>query len=252
MKPKNILLIFPSILLFYNCSQKKEEVDLKLVLQPNERYKIISETDAGMQGKMSIKNSMEFEFKVDSVDAKNHYYITTKVIRVKEESNMFGEKTSYDSSQDVATMNSDNQMLHREYVAYLNSDFNMVLSEKGEVIKEFSSTEKVPYENDILDLTNFQIKFPDQPVKVGSKWQHHGENKLTEQKIIMNYTVSQITEKEVTISVHKLIKGISGLMGDNNANGEYVLEKATGKLIKSHISMNLQTGGSAKYSFRRE
>lgn len=240
------------MLFLISCSQDQEEVDLKLVLQPNESYKIISETDAGMQGKMSLKSSMEFLFKVDSVTTQNHYYVTTKVIRIKETSDMFGEKTSYDSSQDVAKMNNDQQMLHKEYLPYLNLPSTFVLSEKGEVINESSSTEKTTLDEDILDMTNFQIKFPEQPIKVGTRWEKEEVNKLTEQKIILSYTISKITEKEVTISVNKLIKGISGLMGDNNAKGEYILEKATGKLIKGHLSMNLQTGGSAKYSFRRE
>lgn len=251
MKIKSILLLLLISFTLSNCGGEKEKITLQLKLAKGNTYKITKETDASSGKIMKYKNLNELKFRVDSIGSENQYYMTIKILRIKEEMDMYGEKEFYDSSKNVDRMNRGELASHRENLPFLEADFKVVVGMNGEVIEKLSTNAYLPYDEQIVEMVNYQIPYPNEPISEGSKWEQEGVNVLLDKKYKDIFTLSKIEENKVTITVKREQEGIKGLLDDQVTTGEFVIDRSNGLIIHGTMTMPLHTGGKAKYTVRR-
>ncbi|RZK11433.1 MAG: hypothetical protein EOO46_06730 [Flavobacterium sp.] len=250
----NLIIATSALLAFivFGCGNgKKETIDLKLDLKPGEVFKIYTATLSNGD-QMKYQNIMKMNFTLDSV-TKDKNVIAVKVLRISSESDMFGEKESYDSNKSLTTMTEDERSMHLDFQDILNGSFSIVINNKGKVLEPFKNKETKQPSEEIIDISNIFIPFPEEAVSVGSEWKSERTNSLTNAKNLYTYKITEINEKEIIVSVAIEIGAVKGIMSKNTAEGNYVLDKKTCKLIAGEYSMDLQMGGGkATYKFNAE
>lgn len=240
------------VLILFGCGKSNSEtINLKLDFKPGEVFKIYTAT-ISKGDQMKYQNVMKMNFTIDSV-ANDKNVIAVKVLQISSESDMFGEKESYDSEKDLTAMNESERAMHLDFIDVLNNTFSVSISNKGKVLEPFKNKETNQPSEEIIDISNIFIQFPDEPVGVGSEWKSERTNSLTTSKNTYTYKVTEINDKEIIISVIIEVGAVKGIMSKNTAEGHYVLDKKTCKLISGEYSMSLQMGGgTATYKFNAE
>lgn len=197
---------------------------------------------------MSLKNVMETEFEVTSI--KNEAInFKTNVARIMTEMKMSNEVEKYDSNKSVSSMNNDQREMHNDFKDILDAQFHLIIDTKGKVVKSFHFEDGRLYNEPVIDIKNYFLSFPNGKVGIGSTWTDEKDNAVTGQITKSTYTIDAITASEIIISIRSEIPGITGMLGANTATGNYTLDKATCKLIKGTLNMDLQTGGSVTNSY---
>ncbi len=248
MKLIKQLSILTFTILFSSCTQNNEEINLRIDKKVGDEQIIISTTETSRGSLMRIKNVIELNLKVSDLN-ENSYNFTTDILRIKSETKMAGEVESYDSDKKESEMTNDEREMHSEFKSILDSKFGISIDDKGNIIKPFYDLNGSIIETPIVDMSNIQIIFPEFKVKVGTKWESEKTNPITSQKTKTTYKIKDISDKEITISVNSIISGISGLLGENEAIGEYKLDKQSCALIKGTLEMNLQGGGKVTNTY---
>lgn len=240
--------LFAFLVLIASCSQNTEEIILKLDKKVGDEQIIVSSTETSRGALMSMNNNIEVLFKVSEHQG-NMYTLTSDVLAIKTEIKMGDDVESYDSKKEESKMTNDERSMHAEFKDILDSEFTISMDERGNIVKPFHYANGNIVEGPIVDMSNIQIVFPETKVKVGTTWENEKTNPLTAQKTKSIYKIKNITDKEIIISVSSTITGISGLLNENKATGEYILDKKTCNLIKGTLEMNLQAGGKVKNSY---
>lgn len=252
MKAIKQLTFFSVIAFFISCSQNKEEIILTLNQKVGDEQTIVSEIETKGNEQMSMKSTVIARFKVSAKDAKNVYTYTTNVLNIKSETKMFGEIEEYDSNKNESLMTSDEKSMHYEFKNALDSTFEILIDEKGNIVKPFYNTDGSGTSDAIVDISNIQLVFPKDKVTINSKWEDEKTNPLTKTKTKSTYTIKDITEDKIIISVNAVIDGVPGLLEQNNVAGEYILNKKDCTLLKGTLEMNLQTGGKVTNTYYKK
>jgi len=234
--------------IFIGCGKTNEEtIDLKLNYKVGDVDRIYAATVT--TGEIKYQNVMEMDFTIDSVIGDKNV-IAVKVLRISSESDAFGEKESYDSKKKIDQMTESEKSIHLSFQDILDKSFLVAINNKGKTLESFKSKETNQPSEDIIDIANIYIPFPDEPVKIGSDWKGERINSITKAKTISTYEVTNITEKEIIISIVSEIGEIPGVLKSNTAKGEYVLDKKTCRIITGEFLMNLQNGkGKVGFKF---
>lgn len=238
--------------LFLGCAQNpesKEKVDLKLVYEEGDEWTIVFVMETKGNKLISVREESETTFKVNSFDEQNGYTLGVDVLRLKYESKMGNEVEVYDSQKKEADFTADERMMHDELKDILDNNFLISVGEKGKVTKSFSYEDGRAMAEDITDMNNIQLIFPEDSVSVGSSWEQTYTNPLTSQEIVSTYTVTDITNDKIFISILSKIPAIGTLIEANEAKGEYELDRATCRLIRVQKSMKIAQGGTATYRY---
>lgn len=250
----NFILAISILLAFivFGCGNgNKETIDLKLDFKTGEVFKIYTATITN-GGLMKHQSIMKMSFTIDSVE-NDRNVIAVKVLRISSESDVFGQKESYDSGKDATNMTEDEKSMHLDFEDVLNSSFSIAISNKGKVLAPFKNKETNQPSEEIIDISNIFIPFPDETVNIGSEWKSERINSLTNSKNIYTYEITEINEKEIIVSVTIEIGAVEGIMSKNTAEGYYILDKKTCRLIAGEYSMELQMDGAkATYKFNAQ
>lgn len=231
-----------------SCNKNTEQIELKLNNNIGDKQTIVSTTETSRGSLMSLKNVMETEFEVTSI--KNEAInFKTNVARIMTEMKMSNEVEKYDSNKSVSSMNNDQREMHNDFKDILDAQFHLIIDTKGKVVKSFHFEDGRLYNEPVIDIKNYFLSFPNGKVGIGSTWTDEKDNAVTGQITKSTYTIDAITASEIIISIRSEIPGITGMLGANTATGNYTLDKATCKLIKGTLNMDLQTGGSVTNSY---
>ena len=252
MKTFRLLFTFFAMTFLISCSQNKEEIDLKFNPKIGDQHTIVSQMVTTGNEQMSMKSTMVVRFKVTSKDNENVYTLLSDLRTIKMETKMFGEVEKYDSTKDESLMTTDERSMHEEFKNALESNFEIRIDEKGNIVEPFHAINGNPSTEAIIDIDNIQLVFPKEKVTVGSEWKNEKTNPLTAQKTHSTYTIKDITESEIIISVAAEIDGVSGLLGKSKVEGEYILNKKDCTLIKGTLAMDLQMGGKVTNTYYKK
>ena len=252
MKTLKPLLVILVTSFFISCSQNNEEIDLKLSPKVGEQQTIVCQVATTGNEQMSMKSTMVVRFKVASKDDQNVFTFHTDLRYIKTETKMFGEVEKYDSTKDESLMTTDEKSMHEEFKNALASNFEIRIDEKGNIVEPFRAIDGNPSTEALVDMSNIQLVFPNEKVKVGSEWKNEKTNPMTEQLTKSTYTIKDITENEIIISVAAEIDGVSGLLGKSKVEGEYILNKKDCTLIKGTLAMDLQMGGKVTNTYYKK
>ncbi len=240
--------ILAVIILFSSCSQNKEEINLVLQKNVGDKQTIVSTTETSSGALMSLKSTTEIDFTVSEAND-TVYTLTADVLRMVYETKMGNEIENYDSDKKESEMTSDEKFMHSEFKDILDSEFEISIDNKGNISEPFHYLNGDAAESPV-DMSNIQIIFPETKVKVGSIWENERTNPLTSSKNKAAYRIMDISDKEITIAVSLIIsESLGGLLKENKATGEYILDRKTCNLIKGNLEMNLQTGGKVTKTF---
>jgi len=242
-------LIFISLFLI-NC-EPKEEITLQLNLKKGNTFNMRKEMRANSGELMKFNNLNEIKFRVDSIGSDHQYFMSVKILKIKEDFTMQGERDYYDSSKNPERMSRSEKLSHEENLPYLNAEFKTVIGKHNEVIEDVGTDSYLPIDSQIINLIHTQIPYPDHPIYVGYSWEKDGVNEFLDTKIKHKFTLTKIEEKTVTITVKNEMEGVKGFLKDMTATGTYKIDRQTGLINHGSLEMPLQTGGKANYYFNR-
>lgn len=248
MKLRKQISLFIITTLILSCNKNTEEVELNLAYNVGDKQTIVSTTETSRGALMSLKNTMETVFEVISIENKDINF-KVNVARVMTEMKMGDEFEKYDSNKDKASMTSDEKSMHEEYLTILEPNFNIIINNKGDVVKSFHYEDGRIMNEPVVDIKNYFLSLPEGKVSEGSTWESEKLNPRTNQITTSTHTIKTITTDEIIISVKSEIPSITALLDKNTASGNYILDKTTCKLKKGSLKMNLQTGGSVTNTF---
>ena len=249
MKSKIIggLLLGGIMAILFGCT-KKETIDLKLKLEVGQVDRVYAATIV-KGGSMEFQSIVEMRFTPEAIRPDRNV-IDVKVVRMTSSCDAFGEKENYDSNKDVSEMTNEEKSMHQDFQKVLHQSFLISVNNKGKVVEPFRSkggggelTEQ------IIDISNIYIPFPDEPVGVGSEWEAEREESLTKIKTVSTYKITEINDKQIVVSITSKIDGMGGFV-DNEAKGQYVLDRKTCKMITGDFSMSLEDKRKVSFKFR--
>lgn len=252
MMLKTTLALLCALFLFAGCGDSNNPVLLRLDMKKGETFTLVSKISTDVQS-MSLNTEEVIKLSVDSAD-NNEMVLVGDVVSIKSESDMMGEKESYNSDKKTEEMTADELEMHNEFTKVLNTNFHFKVNNRGQLTRgmTYQDGQTMASEENPFDLDNFFISFPEKEIKVGDSWEEEKTSAFLDIKSVFTYKVKEITDKEVIISVTKNIGPIKGVSQGNVASGDYVIDRATGRLLKGSLVMNMQAalgGGTATYSF---
>lgn len=250
MKSKGIckFLLVGIMAILFGCA-KKETIDLKLQCEAGQVERIFAATVA-KGGSMEYQGIVEMRFTTEAVKPDRNV-INVEVVRMSSSSDVFGKRENYDSNKDVSEMTEEERSMHEDFQQILNQSFLISVNNKGKVVEPFKSKkgDRRRLTEEIIDISNIYIPFSEEPVGVGSEWEAEREESLTKIKTNSTYKVTEINDKQIIISITSKIDGMKGLV-DNEAKGQYILDRKTCKMISGDFSMSLEDKRKVFFKFR--
>ncbi|WP_447635438.1 DUF6263 family protein [Flavobacterium microcysteis] len=251
MKSKIIggLLLGGIMAILFGCA-KKETIDLKLKLEVGQVDRVYVATV--MKGSSaSYQNIIEMRFTTEAIKPDRNV-IGVKVFRISMTSGAGGQQGNYDSNKDIKEMTEEEKNIHQEFQHLLNQSFLVSVNNKGKVVEPFRNKngDRRRPTNQIINISNIYIPFPDEPVSLGSEWDAEREEPLTKIKTASTYKLTEINDKEIIITVASKIENKESHI-DNEATGHYILDRKTCKMISGEFSIDVNdNGGKGKVFFK--
>jgi len=243
MKSKIIggLLLGGIMAILFGCA-KKETIDLKLKLEAGQVDRVYAATI--MKGSSaSYQNIIEMRFTAEAIKPDRNV-IGVKVFRISMTSAAGGQQENYDSNKDMKEMTEGEKKIHQEFQHLLNQSLLISINNKGKIVEPFRNKNGDKYnpKNQIINIANIYIPFPDEPVELGSEWEAEREEPLMKVKTTSTYKLTEINDKEIIITVASKIENkVSHI--DNEATGHYILDRKTCKMISGDFSIDVNDNG---------
>lgn len=176
------------------------------------------------------------------------------VTSMKYDSTTFGQKDYYDSTKKESEMTPGELEWHNDLKHVINNPAKFTLSKKGEIIKTFdygtggAGDMKL---DEPISLSNFQVVFPDKEVGIGDAWESEYKVWATGSIAKRTYKLVAILQDRVVINAKSSIPGIKGLTGESTLDGEYTIDKRTGRLIAGRVQGHLsQRSAFVTFTFK--
>ena len=237
-------------MLIINCKSNTNGETLSPYLNFEEGFSqiLVSGTETISNQMGSLNEINETEFVLDSISIDSTYHFTGKIIRLKYNSDMFGESESFDTDnmKNPSQMTSTELEFYNEIKASLNNPFSFEIDKRGNMIKlpKFKDESYSYLNSDIERRTVSPVIFPDEELYVDYKWTQKTNNPLiASQKINFTYTVAEINEAHIILDVEMVMDGIGSMLNKSNAKGSYKIDKKTKRFIEGERVMEMQIGG---------
>lgn len=251
MKKLNQSILILTILLIANPSFSQKSIELKYRLQKNDQYQYTTETNQnikidvnGMEMSMDLNVSMDMVYKIIDQNYENNN-ISGEIKRITMSQSLFGMSIDYDSDKP----NPDDPMLaeiNDEFQKILNSEFHFSIDPEGKInsIDLSNINENNELSSNFNSGTSFAI-YPKNNTNIGETWSEDiVPTAGSDMKYIVKYTLLKIEDNHATI-------GIEGVISANNVNdvdlklegtinGEMIVNTASGWLIESLLTQNLE------------
>lgn len=249
MKIKILLIAF--VLAASGCkknggSDNAEKVLLRLKLAEGFEQQVTYRVSSDDNPNYFIDHITSFTTRLDSVKNNGKEYlfsVTTDRLRVT--TKMMDSFEQYDSAKKEETMTPDELSFHNDFRDILTTPLTYTLGDRGQVIKGFAFKDNAHPAEDLIDLYNFQIVFPEEAVGINDTWSDERILKVltAESHTETKYTIKDITAEDVVISVETKLGGVKGLTADNTSTAEYIIDRKTGALKSSLMKMKTDQGG---------
>jgi hypothetical protein len=199
------------------------------------KQELVYEMSTKAQG---MEMDMAMVMKMDVADVKEGanpvFDIDAKIASMKMNTTAMGEKINYDSSKAEAKMSEEEKMMHQEMKKMINQPIAFSMDSKGKMVGEMKFT-GVDTPNEPLDMSSYQVAYPEKPVKVGDTWTNEIENKQYGGKMKCTYTVKKITQEDVELGFKATIPPMKGMDKSTTFNGSYTVDRATGMVLKGSM-----------------
>ena len=254
-----ILAILVSFLI--GCSeQSTEKVSSSLKFEEGFTQTLVFETKTNASQMGSFQEMNEVQFTLLNTTKDSNYVFTGMIKRMQYESEMFGEKESFDtemikSAEDAQKLSSSELELYNEMKGYLNAEFEITIDKYGNVLESAQFKNALTGDPTIVaQYSPTPIIYPEKDLTKGIQWNFETSNPILDsQKIKYTYTVDAVTNDKVLVDVSMTIDGIGNMLKESKAEGQYEIDRNTRQFIKGERTMKLQTGGgTATYKIYRK
>jgi hypothetical protein len=233
------LLTLITLLITLGSCKNNESILLRTKYTVGDEQTYTLTQSGGGNGK-HYNSTTEFTVTLDSVLKSGGNKFFVKINSIKQDSDLdsspVGAEQSvfshYDSEKRYDEMTPGEKEMHLLLKDVFKTQYTIVIDNRGNITRPFGDWWGKPVEQP-LDFTHVQLTFPEKRIKEGDSWtQEHKTAVGTVNNF--TYTVSSIKENEIFITVAGKIKGFSGLTPDGTASGEYIINRADGKLISAN------------------
>lgn len=166
------------------------------------------------------------------------YSFTGSITGIKMATKGQGQTINYDSSKKLpANVGTTEKAIDKGFRDVQNKPFTFKLDKMGGIEQEVKF-EGQGEDMQPVDLANFQIPFPEEPVAVGDDWSAKSPDKQTGGTRFNTYTVKKITDAIVVIDVKSVLPPSANMRGAKESvfTGTYTLDRETGMLITGSLS----------------
>lgn len=195
--------------------------------------------------------SVIVDYDVTAVE-NNVYTFTGTVSSIKVNIEAQKKRVKYDSGKKLpANAGIEEKALDEGFKSIANKPFVFKLDKIGSIEQEIQFAGQ---NGDMqpLDLGNFQIPFPEEPVAVGANWSAKSPDKQTGGTRYNTYTVKKITDNTVVIDVKSVLPPPVNMKGAKESvfTGAYTLDRKTGMLLNGSIGGFVESmGGNVTMTF---
>ncbi|MEZ0007735.1 hypothetical protein ABH942_003121 [Flavobacterium sp. 28YEA47A] len=243
MKSKIIygFLLMGCMAILFGCT-KKETIDLKLKLEVGQVDRVYVAT-VMKGGSTNYQNIVEMRFTTEDIKPDRNV-IGVKVFRISMTSNVGGQQENYDSNKDIKEMTEEEKNMHQEFQHILNQSLLVSINNKGKIVEPFRNKngDRRRPADQIINISNIYIPFPDEPVGLGSEWKSEKEEPLTKIKTSSTYKLTEVNDDQIIITIALKIENKESYF-DNEAKGHYILDRKTCKMISGDFSMDVKDNG---------
>jgi hypothetical protein len=228
-----------TIFLFSACSDKKSDgIRLRLNYPKGFEQVIISEITTSGSSISNIENIIEMNFKLDSVINNETYLFTARVLRMRSKMVTDAGTETYDSEKENS---------FPAFERLVRSDLTIQINRYGKVVQPFLFAGSQEKAGSVIDMSKIQLIFPDKELKVGDTWKSEGKNELVSGLTRTTYELKEVTDTELKIKVIAKIEDGTGMLGDKQLKGEYILDRKTNRLKAGKLDTELSSGGKFVY-----
>lgn len=240
-KSRNIfyILLLPIAFLLMSNLNEEELIELKLDYKIGEKFDYIIR-------KSSIDNRFHLHFGSKTLIETKIQFIPEAILN--DTIFNFQFKHSYikysDSSYSKGLKTFDTRIAKPDELPYgklryeIDKIYKISLNKKGKVVKNWTYNNQ--YENsEVFYMHNFQIIFPKEKVKIGSKWEYDSKGPFTiydDTKYIL--CVKDINDKKIRIE-YKSFRVTNGVLDNPKAYGEFILNKSDCSLLYAKIQSEI-------------
>jgi len=242
MKPFLLLVMFGIYMIIQSCSsQKGESYQLRLNIPAGQNFELLSEnnSDAGDE-KVSYKTRMLCN--IESLASDSSLRFSGRIDYVSMKSSGFQGRTNYHSSKNPENMNAEEKELHAEISPLLDTMLYFIIDNKGRILKNyhFKSGQELTAGGGPMDLSNFFIEFPPDPVSRGDEWTVEKKSPLTGGVTKTTYQLQYEKDGFLFINSKGEVTVMAG-MKPNHIIGTYKIDKKTGITRRAELEMDIQT-----------
>ena len=237
-------------------STNNEGILLRLTPQEGSVMESVVDMDITMNGDVGMSTSlaMEFNMKVDNVDAEGVITVTSEYTQMKMNMDMMGQVIRY-NSDDINPTDPVSQKMAEAMGGIINTPFDMKMNDLSEIV-EAPDFSKMIGNNPMMAGQADQMKqtfdnmfaiYPERPVNLGESWDRTTVSGNSQMPMTLNatYTLKEILDEKVILTIGGSVESDGGIADVKGTfTGALDIDRATGFPIKSfmtqRISMSVQ------------
>ncbi len=163
-----------------------------------------------------------------------------------------GQKINYDSSRQLpANAGMTEKAIDKGFKDVQKKPFTFKLDKLGAIEQDVQFKEAGGAMQPV-DLGNYQMPFPEEPVAVGANWSAKSPDKQTGGIRYNTYTLKKVTDNTVIIDVKSVLPPPAKMQGAKESvfTGSYTLDRQTGMLLSANLKGFVESlGGDVTMAF---
>ena len=237
-------------------STNNEGILLRLTPQEGSVMESVVDMDITMNGDVGMSTSlaMEFNMKVDNVDAEGVITVTSEYTQMKMNMDMMGQVIRY-NSDDINPTDPVSQKMAEAMGGIINTPFDMKMNDLSEIVeapdfsKMIGNDPMMAGQADQMKQTfdNMFAIYPERAVNLGESWDRTTVSGNSQMPMTLNatYTLKEILDEKVILTIGGSVERDGGRADVKGTfTGALDIDRATGLPIKSfmtqRISMSVQ------------
>jgi hypothetical protein len=210
----------------------QESVKLRLNYKKGDTYKM---NMLMKQNSPAMGMTMNMKMKMAITDVIGDSYLTEMSFEsMKMNMLQGGQEMNYDSEAKEEDLDAMGKMMKTQMGPILKIVVKGTLSKLGKM-SDVTVTPDIPNSSEFTKTNN--VEYPKEAVKVGSTWQKEELNQGM--KMIMNYTVKEITKTKVNVNVTGELEGVAAA----TISGSLEIDRFSGVPVLSKLNTKMSVGG---------
>lgn len=233
-----------------------EGILLRLTPQEGAVMESVIDMDITMKGDVGMSTSlaMEFNMKVDDVDAEGVITVTSEYTQMKMNMDMMGQEIRY-NSDDASHTDPVSQKMAEAMGGMINTPFEMKMNDLSEIVeapdfsKMIGNDPMMAGQADQMKQTfdNMFAIYPEEAVNLGESWERTtvSGNSQMPMKLNATYTLKEILDDKVILSLNGSVESNGGMVSaEGTFTGTLDIDRTTGfptnSVMKQKISISAQ------------